>query len=241
MNRVLIIQARLGSSRLPGKVLEPIGDAPMLARVVDRAGMAASVDRVVVATTISPRDDAIVALAGDRRWDVARGSEDDVLDRYYQTARDREATHVVRVTSDCPLIDPAVIDTVVAALGDDAADYASNTLEPRTFPRGLDVEAMTMPALETAWREATEAPHREHVTPFLYRNPDRFRLVRIATDPGHADQRWSVDTPEDLELVRRLWAEMDDPAHGWERALAVALAHPEWANLNRHVEQVIVP
>ena len=132
----------MGSTRLPGKVLAPIGGEPMLARVVERASAARSIDRLVVATTTAPGDDPIVDLALERHWDVARGSVDDVLDRYYQAAVEREATIVVRVTSDCPLIDPAIIDAVVARLRDSDADYASNTLEPRTYPRGLDVEAM---------------------------------------------------------------------------------------------------
>ncbi len=231
----------MGSTRLPGKVLAPIGGEPMLARVVERASAARTIDRLVVATTTAPGDDPIVDLALERHWDVARGSADDVLDRYYQAAVEREATIVVRVTSDCPLIDPAIIDDVVARLRDRDADYASNTLEPRTYPRGLDVEAMRFPALARAWHEDKNAGWREHVTPYLYRHPERFRLVGLSTDPSYADQRWSVDTAEDLDLVSRLWAALDDERAGWQAILAVAQAHPEWAALNADIRQIVVP
>jgi spore coat polysaccharide biosynthesis protein SpsF len=231
----------MGSTRLPGKVLASIGGEPMLARVVERVSAAQSIDQVVVATTTAHGDDALVDLAVRRGWNIARGSEDDVLDRYYQAAVERGASVVVRVTSDCPLIDPAIIDDVVARLRNGEADYASNTLEPRTYPRGLDVEAMRFAALADAWHEDSNPAWREHVTPYLYRHPERFRLVGVSTDPSHADHRWSVDTFEDLELVRRIWDAMEDKSLGWRAVLAIAQAHPEWAALNAHVRQISVP
>jgi spore coat polysaccharide biosynthesis protein SpsF len=241
MSCVVIVQARMGSTRLPGKVLEMIGGQPMLARVVERASAARSIDRLVVATTTDSRDDVLVDLASKRGWDLVRGSENDVLDRYYHAAVGREASIVVRVTGDCPLIDPVLIDDVIGALRDEHADYASNTLEPRTYPRGLDVEAMTFSALADAWHDDTNTAWREHVTPYLYRNGERFRLARVETNPSHADHRWSVDTSEDLDLVRRLWEATESRGSGWRDVLAVAQEHPDWAALNADVQQVVLP
>jgi spore coat polysaccharide biosynthesis protein SpsF len=237
MKIVAVIQARTGSSRLPGKVLADVGGRSMLARVVRRAGRAERLDGVVVATTDRPADDAIVAECRELGVTVFRGSEEDVLDRYQGAARATDAGVVVRITSDCPLIDPEVIDRVVAALLADDADYASNTLE-RTYPRGLDVEAVTAEALAQAWRKAQEPYQRVHVTPYLYQHPDRFRLrsVTSGVDAGH--HRWTVDTAEDLELVRALYSRLgNDDDFGWRRALVVVEAEPELADLNRRIRQ----
>jgi spore coat polysaccharide biosynthesis protein SpsF len=161
MNIVAVIQARMGSTRLPGKVLRDIGGKTMLARVVRRMQCAASLSQVVVATTTSPADKAIVAECERLGIPAFRGDEQDVLDRYYQAAQAHRADVVVRVTSDCPLIDPGVVDEVVRAFLDAEPDYASNTLE-RTYPRGLDTEVMTMAALARAWREAQEPYQHAH-------------------------------------------------------------------------------
>jgi spore coat polysaccharide biosynthesis protein SpsF len=238
---VAIIQARTGSTRLPGKILLPLLGEPLLSTVVRRVARASSIDTTVVATTTSPDDDAIVALGAREGWPVERGSEMDLLARYLGAARAHAAGRVVRITSDCPLIDPDLIDEVVAALEDAGADYASNTLEPRTFPRGLDVEAMTIDALEAAGREDRDPASREHATPYLYRHPDLFRLagVRLAVDlSGH---RWTVDTPEDYELIRRIYGELGRDDVPWREVLALVEAHPEWSALNRHIEQKTVP
>ena len=238
---VAIIQARTGSTRLPGKVLLPLLGEPSLAKVVRRAGRAASLDAVVVATTTLPADDAIAALGAGAGWPVVRGSELDLLDRYLQAAHEHDAARVVRITSDCPVIDPAVIDEVVHALETSGADYASNTLEPRTFPRGLDVEAMSLAALEAAGRDDRDPASREHATPFLYRHPERFSLVRVPSAIDRSEHRWTVDTPEDYELVRRIYDALGRDDFGWLEALAVVEAHPDWSDLNRHIEQKRVP
>jgi spore coat polysaccharide biosynthesis protein SpsF len=238
---VAIIQARTGSTRLPGKVLLPLLGEPLLSVVVRRVGRASSVDVVVVATTTLPADDAIVELGTRDGWLVERGSEMDLLDRYLGAARAHGADRVVRITSDCPLIDPAVIDEVVGALEGAGADYASNTLVPRTFPRGLDVEVMTMAALEAAGEADTDPASREHATPYIYRHPERFRLsgVRLPVDlSGH---RWTVDTPEDYELVRRIYDALGRDDIPWRDALAIVESNPGWSDLNRHIEQKTVP
>ena len=180
-------------------------------------------------------------LGSEAGWLVSRGSEMDLLERYLEAARAHEAERVVRITSDCPLIDPQVIDEVVAALDAADADYASNTLEPRTFPRGLDVEAMTMDALETAGRDDRDPASREHATPYLYRHPERFRLAAVRLSEDLSGHRWTVDTPDDYELVRRIYDRLGRDDFGWREALAVVEANPGWSDLNRHVEQKVVP
>ncbi len=238
---VAIIQARVGSTRLPGKVLKPLLGEPMLSIVVRRVGRARTVDEVVVATTTLPEDDAIAALAAAEGWGLERGSETDLLDRYLDAARAHAAGVVVRITSDCPLVDPEVIDRTVTAFRDGDADYASNSLEPRTYPRGLDVEVVSAEALERAGREDRDPAWREHATPYIYRHSESFRLLRVPAEDDHSDQRWSVDTPEDMALIERIFDAFGRDDFGWREALAVVEAHPAWMSINRHVMQKVVP
>lgn len=238
MRTVAVIQARLGSTRLPGKVLLDLGGRPMLERVVERTRRASIVDEVVVATTAAPLDDPLAELAAARGWACVRGSEADVLDRFVVAARASDADEVVRITSDCPLIDAAVIDEVVRGRRRADADYASNFLARRTYPRGLDVECMTRGALERAAAEADQPHEREHVTPYLYADPARFRLHGHEAPEDHSALRWTVDTHEDLQLLRELYAAFDqDGPPGWRDVLAVVTRRPELAALNAHVRQ----
>ena len=241
MRTVAVVQARLGSTRLPGKVLLPLAGQPLLSRVMSRAARASSVDDVVVATTTLASDDRIVDLAEREGWPVVRGSETDLLERYVQAARSHRADRVVRITSDCPLIDPGLIDDVAAALEREAGDYASNTLEPRTYPRGLDVEVVTRDALEVADREDVDAASREHATPFIRRDPKRFRLVRVAGVRDESAHRWTVDTPADYELVRRVYETLGGDDFTWLDALDVVNANPAWGTGNRGVAQKAAP
>ncbi len=238
---VAIVQARMGSTRLPGKVMLPLLGQPVLSRVMRRAGRARTLDEVVVATTTRPDDDAIVALAERERWPVVRGSETDLLDRYLLAARTHDAEVVVRITSDCPLIDPDVIDATVDAFNAADVDYASNTLEPPTYPRGLDVEVVSRPALERAGREDADPAWREHATPFVYRHPELFRLLRVPADDDHSDLRWTLDTPEDYRLISRIYEVLDRDDFGWREALALVEANPSWLALNDGVVQKTVP
>lgn len=238
---VAIIQARMGSTRLPGKVLLPLLGEPMLSRVVARVARATRLDEVVVAITSTPSDDVIEKLGRDEGWSVVRGSETDLLDRYVMAARAHRADVVVRITSDCPLIDPAVIDRTISAFAGRPCDYASTAMEPRTYPRGLDVEVASMPALERAWREDRDPAWREHATPYLYRHPELFRTLRVPAEDDRSEHRWSVDTPEDYELVRRIYDAIGRDDFTWREALAVVEAHSDWMDLNRHVVQKTVP
>ena len=204
MKTVAIVQTRIGSSRLPGKVLMSIGETTMIGRVVSRLRAARSIDAIVIATTFSPADDRVEQAARDLDVDCFRGSEHDVLSRYAGAARWSDADAIVRVTSDCPLLDPDVIDGVVALL-DRRCDYASNT-HVRSFPRGLDVEALHRDALERIDRMATSSSAREHVTAHVLEAPHRFVTKQLVSPVDNSDLRWTVDTEEDLETVRRLAA-----------------------------------
>ena len=242
MKVVAIIQARMGSTRLPGKVLLELVGEPMLVRVVNRTRRATRLDEIVIATTTEARDEAIVGLCTSHGWAYFRGSEGDVLDRYYQAAEEYGADIVVRITSDCPLIEPEIIDLVVREfLEEEELDYVSNTLPPRTFPRGLDVEVMSFETLERAWREDNDPAWREHVTPYIYRHPDKFRLKAISNDRDLSYMRWTVDTWEDLEFVCQIYNYFGHDRFSWHEVLTLLEEHPEWLDINKGVEQKRVP
>jgi spore coat polysaccharide biosynthesis protein SpsF len=237
LKTVAIIQARLGSTRLPRKVLLPLAGRPMLAHVVERVRRATRVDEVLVATTTNPADHEIVELCNELGCSCFRGDEHDVLDRYFQATKASAASTVVRITSDCPLIDPTVIDQVLDALVESAADYASNIAPRRTFPRGLDTEAFTAATLERCWRDATEPSSREHVTAFIYRHPERFRLECVSHSEDCSAHRWTVDTPEDYALIERIYRHFGHNLFGWKDVLTLLESHPDWVDLNADVPQ----
>src|SRR6266545_4737169 len=240
MNIVAIVQARMGSSRLPNKVLMDLGAATVLDRVLNRLRHCHLIGNVVVATTTEPKDNVIVEHCESGGTGVFRGSEEDVLDRYYRAAMHASADVIVRITSDCPLIDPEVSDATIQEFLDQRADYASNVLE-RTYPRGLDTEVMTWKALERAWREAQKSYQREHVTPFIYENPGMFKLQGIKNPLNYSNHRWTLDTPEYLRLLRAIYAHFggrDD--FGWHEVLRIVEADPSLAEINRHINQKVV-
>lgn len=192
-----IIQARLGSKRLPGKCMMDIAGIPLLGHVINGARLA--VENVIVATP----DKEIVDFAIKQGVLGFIGSEDDVLDRYYKAAKAYEVQHIIRLTSDNPLVDPDVIQKVLDFYWSDNFDYVSNN-HPRTYPIGLDVEIFTFEALERTWREAKDKYEREHVTPYIYNHPELFKLGNVKSDKDLSHLRWTVDTLEDLEHVREL-------------------------------------
>lgn len=231
--RVLgVLQARFSSARLPGKVLKPILGRPMLALQLERLKRARRLDSLVVATSVEPADDPIAALGRAEGVEVARGSLDDVLDRFYRAAEPRAPEIVVRLTGDCPLADPALVDRCVDALAG-GADYASNALEP-TYPDGLDVEAFTFAALARAWREAKLPSEREHVTPFIHTRRDVFRVVHVKGETDLSALRWTVDEPADFELVTKIYEALypAKPAFATADVLALLEKHPEWKTAN---------
>jgi spore coat polysaccharide biosynthesis protein SpsF len=230
------MQARTGSSRLPGKILIEVAGEPMLAHEIRRLQRVEELDDIVVATTVDPGDDPVVAVAEAEgaRW--FRGSEHDVLDRYFRAAEEASAEVVLRVTADCPLLDPEVAGLVVSTLAaqDGQLDYASNVVE-RTYPAGLDAEALTAEALERAFRLGRSPEAREHVTWFLLRErPDLFRIGSVTDDVDNSDLRWTVDHARDLELVRRLYNELDlgRKPRSYREVVAHVREHPELATLN---------
>ena len=232
---VAIIQARMGSTRLPGKVLVDICGQTMLSRVVRRAGAAKLIDRVVVATTPHESDAPVVEEC--RRLDVPcfLGSADDVLDRYNRAAEAHGADVVVRITSDCPLIDPLESDRVVRAFLDSRPDYASNVLR-RTYPRGLDTEVMSAATLAHAWLEAREHYERVHVTPYIYGHPETFRLLSVTGREDHSRHRWTVDTPADLKFVRGVYRLLARRATaGWRDVLSIVEQNPQLVEINQGV------
>jgi len=230
----------MGSGRLPGKVLMDLGGESVLARVVQRVRRAVLVQEVIVATSVSEKDDAVVAECRRMQVPCFRGSEHDVLDRYYKCAQSHAAGSVVRITADCPLIDPDLVDATIRTFLDEPCDYASNALVP-TYPKGLDVEIFTMTALARAWRAASQSYEREHVTPYLYEHPELFRLVSVTADADHSQYRWTLDTAEDLGLLRKIYASLgnrDD--FGWREVLQLMRREPELAEINAHVPQKAV-
>ncbi len=236
-NRVVaVIQARMDASRLPGKVLMPLGDGTLLDQVARRTRTCPLLAEVVVATTTSAKDDPIVAHCKDRGYAWFRGSEEDVLDRYYQAAGQFGADVVVRLTADNPLVDTDFVDLALGAYraADPPCDYLASS---DRFPVGLSAEVFSFAALAAAWREDTSPPGREHVTPFLYRQPGRFRIGELASPQDYSHLRCTVDTPEDLALMRRIFDHFNHDRFSWHDALSVLERHPEWAALNRHVEQ----
>lgn len=228
-----ILQARISSTRLPGKVLKPILGEPMLVRQIERVRRAATIDRLVVATSTDTGDDSLAALCARIGVDCVRGSLDDVLDRFCQAAQRHPAEHLVRLTGDCPLADPEVIDAVVRFHIDGGYDYSSNTLHP-SFPDGLDVEVCRAAVLAEAGREARSAFEREHVTPFIYRRPERYRLGDFRRSPDLSALRWTVDNPEDFELVRRIYEALypSKPNFALDDILVLFEKHPELAKIN---------
>jgi spore coat polysaccharide biosynthesis protein SpsF len=259
---VAIIQARMAASRLPGKVLLEIEGHPMLGWVVERTRLAQTIDEVVVATTDSPADDPVEAYCNEQGYACYRGSQYDVLDRYYQAARLFEAGIIVRITADCPLIDPGVIDDTVSAFFGESLptggqpsvsevprqsrgigrpnDFAANRLPPpwkRTFPIGLDTEVCSFTGLETAWREAQEPHQREHVMPFFYEQPERFRILHFTHDPDFGELRWTVDTPADLEVVQQIASRFPGRIDfTWLEVLDVVQREPELGQINAAVQ-----
>jgi spore coat polysaccharide biosynthesis protein SpsF len=199
-----ILQARVSSTRLPGKVLKAILGKPMLARQNEPLTRAHLIDRLAVATSRDPSDDEIGGLCNELGVPCFRGSLDDVLDRFYQAAKLFRPDHVVRLTGDCPLTDPGLIDQIVQFYLEGSYDYASNTLES-TFPDGLDVEVFRFTCLVEAWQEAILSSHREHVTPFICGHPERYRLACFKNATNLSSLRWTVDEPADFELVRRIY------------------------------------
>jgi len=210
---VAIVQARMGSTRLPGKVLKVVEGKPLLEHLIDRLRFSKHIDKIVIATSVSKKDDVIEKLCKKLSVECFRGSESDVLDRYYQAAVKYSADVIIRITADCPVIDPILVDKMINSykkkLGE--YDYFSNVFPKRTYPRGLDVEMFTFNALKKAWKNAVRSPDREHVTPYIYMHPEKFRIFNYKDKRDFSRYRCTVDTSEDLKLIRKIFRQLYRP------------------------------
>lgn len=236
--QLAILQARYSSSRLPGKVLKPILDKPMLYRQMERIQRARLIDKIVIATSTAESDDQVESFCLENGFLCERGSLNDVLDRYYQIARACLPRHIIRLTGDCPLADAGIIDRVIYAHLLSGADYTSNTIEP-TYPDGLDAEIFTYSALESAWINARLPSEREHVTPYIYKHPEIFTLRSCQYDVDLSHLRWTVDEPEDYQFVTEVYKSLyrTSPEFSWLDVLNLLQDRPHLTEINRSFER----
>ncbi len=238
MKCLIIIQARMQSVRLPGKIFKKVLGKELLRHQLERLEPLRKDSEIVIATTINPADDLVAEFAKQNAVPFFRGSETDVLRRYYETAIKFKADIIVRLTSDCPLIDPQVVKNVIEVFKNGNFDYVSNTLE-RTFPRGMDTEVFTLSALATANNKARKPSEREHVTSFIYNNPETFKLANFAATTDSSQYRLTVDTPEDFLLIEKILLKLTHKKSKFtlEDILDLLVEHPELAKINQNVEQ----
>ena len=237
MNNVIIIQARMSSTRLPGKVLKTIAGKPLLWYVRKRCEQSSKANRIIIATTTEKEDDAIEEYCQTNTWDYSRGDLQNVLKRYYNAAKIARADAVIRVTGDCPLIDGKLIDEAITIFAKSSMDYVSNTIT-RTYPRGFDIEVFSFDALETTYRRATQIEDQEHVTPFIWKNKTgTFKIAQLTTQEDYSHYRITVDTPEDFEAVRVLIEDYHADDLGYNDIIEILKSHPEISTINSHIEQ----
>ena len=230
----VIVQARLGSERLPGKVLLQACNKPFLELLLERlSGL-----NPIVATTTQDRDIPLVELCEKLRVPVYRGSEPDVLERTYRAAKEHGLKTIIRITSDCPLADPEMISNNLQQFEEEDVDYLTNTLE-RTFPRGMDIEIFSFKALEAAWKEAVEPYDREHVTPYIRRHWGRFKPFSVKQSEDASSIRLTLDTPDDYKLLKAIFEELypKKKDFDYQDILHVLKEHPDWIEWNHHVKQ----
>jgi spore coat polysaccharide biosynthesis protein SpsF len=232
---VAIVQARTGSSRLPGKILMPVMGKPLLAHVIFRLKACKTLDRIVVATTTENDDTEVELLCRANQWDVYRGHPEDVLSRYFEAASAFEAQTIVRITGDCPCMDPKLVDELVSYYSHHSYDYVSNTLVP-TYPDGYDIEVFSKESLETADLRAKKLSEREHVTPFI-KQEDQFSIHNIASKHQLGHLRVTVDEESDFKMVRALYSKLypRDPLFGLDMVVNCLESDPKLRVLNAHV------
>ena len=235
-----IIQARMSSTRLPGKVLKPIGTRPMLSYLIERVTAAKMLDKIILATSKTSEDDSIAKYCTENGILHFRGDLDDVLDRYYQTAKAFGCQHIVRLTSDCPVVDPLVIDSIMEIYNAGSFDYVANTCPPEGFsyPDGMDVEVFSMAMLEKAWMEARKPSEREHVTFYFWKNPDIFSTFRHDLEKDLSNYRLTVDYPEDFEVISRIISHLypQNPLFSMQDIIKYLEANPEVKSLNANIQ-----
>jgi len=238
LNVVAIIQARIGSTRLPGKVLKKIQDKVVLDYVIDRLKTCKNIDEIVLAITTNKNDDVLEKYAKNKKINFIRGSEEDVLSRYYEAAKKFNAEVIVRITSDCPLIDPKIVDEVIKKHIESDADYTANTIK-RTYPRGFDVEVFNFDILERTYRNANAKYHREHVTPYIREHPEKFKLQNIEAPDKikRPDIRITVDTEKDFELIKKIISHFDNIEFTAEDIVDFLNINPKLLEINKNIKQ----
>lgn len=238
MKVVAIIQARMGSTRLPGKIMKEVMGKPLLEYQIERVKRAKTIDEIIIATTTKKADDQIAEFCEQLSIPCYRGSEEDVLARYYEAATKYKADIIVRITSDCPVIDPEVIDRVVDKYLNGGYDYVSNTIE-RTFPRGMDIEVFSYKSLEKAHKNAKKQSEREHVTPYLYLNDNNFKLGKFLGVNDYSKYRLTVDTIEDFQVIKIIIQELSEKnkLFGMKDIIYFLSSNPEIVKINENIEQ----
>lgn len=228
---VAIVQARMGSTRFPDKVMQPINGTPMIGLLLRRLSESGSIDQIILATSNDRKNDPLAEYVSKEGFEIFRGSEDDVLDRYYKAAKKYKADIIVRITGDCPLIDAVVVDAVIEKLISGNLDYSANTIPP-TYPDGLDTEAFTFDVLEEAWNQAKEKYQREHVTPYI-RESEIFTKGNLSNHEDYSAERWTVDEPEDFEVIKRVFEHFSPSIDfSWLEILRIRDENPEWFEIN---------
>ncbi len=231
-----IVQARVSSSRLPGKVLKPIMGKPMIIHELERLQRSKRIDKIVLATSREESDDALADVVAKSGVDVYRGSLDDVLDRYYQCAKEYSPEHVVRITGDCPVIDWRVVDTVIDKHLAEGTDYTNET---NRFPDGLDTEVFLFSALEIAWKQANLMSEREHVTLYIKNHPESFKIGKLDSELDLGQMRWTVDEPRDFEFIRQVFEELYPikPDFAMQDILQLLERRPELLAVNQGIQR----
>lgn len=240
---IMIVQARMGSTRLPGKILKNILNKPLLAYQLERLKRVSSVKNLVVATTTLPEDQQVADLCQIMGIPVIRGDVENVLSRYLQAARAFNAQIIVRISGDCPLIDPALIDKAMQMFREHIPpyDYVSNTIM-RTYPRGLDVEVFTIKSLEDAAKNARHLEEKEHVTPYIWQKPDTYHIGHLMQEKDESSYRWTVDTIEDFTLISKIIEALypENPSFSKDNVIDLLGKHPDWIEINRHIQQKVL-
>lgn len=240
MKTVIIIQARMTSTRLPGKILKEVLNKPLLEYQIERLRRVNFADNILIATTINDTDQPIVDFCSQHNIEIFRGSENNVLSRYYQSAKKINADAVIRITSDCPLIDPQIVDNITQFYLENSAkyDYVSNTLN-RTYPYGMDTEIFSFKALEEAYNEASSQSALEHVTPFIYSNQNCYRLYNVVNNIDYSNYRWTVDTEEDFKLITEIIRSLYPikPEFTFEDILGLVINNEKLSLINSHIKQ----
>jgi spore coat polysaccharide biosynthesis protein SpsF len=238
----IIIQARIGSTRLPNKIFKPLAGKPVVWHVLNRLSFTKQIDKIIIATTTLQEDDRVEEFCATNKISFYRGSSDDVLSRYYEAAKKFNTEIIIRITSDCPVIDPAILDKMIQEYIDSnkiqKLDYLSNSIV-RTFPRGLDVEIFSFEALEKTFLEAKQNYEHEHVTPYIYQHPEIFNIKNYASGIDFSFHRWTVDTEEDYQLISKIYDELYRPGKIFlfEDILRLFERKPELLSINQNVKQ----